>query len=59
MPWLHAFVEKGFESDLAKRFEVMGIPKPILVDENGNILALETDLRGENLEKTLEKFLGD
>jgi thiol-disulfide isomerase/thioredoxin len=59
MPWLHAFVEKGFESDLAKRFEVMGIPKPILVDGNGNILALETDLRGENLEKTLEKFLGN
>jgi len=58
MPWLHAFVEKGFESDLAKRFEVMGIPKPILVDGEGNILALETDLRGETLEKTLEKFLG-
>jgi len=58
MPWLHAFVDKGFESDLAKRFEVMGIPKPILVDENGNILALETDLRGETLEKTLEKVLG-
>ena len=58
MPWLHAFVEQGFESDLAKRFEVMGIPKPILVDGNGNILALETDLRGENLEKTLEKVLG-
>jgi thiol-disulfide isomerase/thioredoxin len=59
MPWVHTFVEKGFESDLAKRFEVMGIPKPILVDEEGKILALETELRGENLEKTLEKFLGN
>ncbi len=58
MPWLHAFIEKGFESDLAKRFEVMGIPKPILVDGDGKILAMENELRGEELEKTLEKFLG-
>ncbi|HLE33193.1 MAG TPA: thioredoxin-like domain-containing protein [Bacteroidota bacterium] len=58
MPWLHAFIEKGFESDLAKRFEVIGIPKPILVDGEGKILAMENELRGEELERTLEKFLG-
>ena len=58
MPWLHAFIEKGFESDLAKRFEVIGIPKPILVDSEGKILAMENELRGEELERTLEKFLG-
>ncbi len=58
MPWLHAFVEKGFESDLAKRFEVLGIPKPILVDGEGTILAVDVELRGTNLEKTLERVLG-
>lgn len=55
MPWLHVFLEKGFASEIAKAFEVMGIPKPILVDGNTNtILATERDLRGEQLEKTLE-----
>jgi len=58
MPWLHTFVEKGFGSELAKSFEVMGIPKPILVDGNTNtILATEMDLRGERLEKTLASVL--
>jgi len=60
MPWLHSFVAKGFDSDLAKAFEVRGIPKPILVDGNTNtILATGEDLRGEQLEKTLAKVLGD
>ena len=59
MPWLHSFVSGGFGSDLAKNFEVMGIPKPILVGPNGTIVATEGDLRGANLEKTLERFLGD
>ncbi len=58
MPWLHTFVEQGFGSELAKSFEVMGIPKPILVDGNTNtILATEMDLRGERLEKTLASVL--
>lgn len=57
MPWLHTFVEGGFKNELSKRFEVMGIPKPILVDDKGNIVATESDLRGENLDKTLAKHL--
>ncbi|MDZ7361514.1 MAG: thioredoxin-like domain-containing protein [candidate division KSB1 bacterium] len=60
MPWLHTFVEQGFGSELAKSFEVMGIPKPILVDGNTNtILATEMDLRGDRLEKTLAGVLGE
>jgi thiol-disulfide isomerase/thioredoxin len=57
MPWLHAFVENGFNNDLSKRFEVTGIPKPILVDLNGKIIATDIELRGENLKKTLQKFI--
>ena len=57
MPWLHTFVEKGFKSDLAKRFEVSGIPEPILVGPDGKIIALESKVRGTALLKTLEEFL--
>lgn len=58
MPWLHTFVEGGFRSDLAKRFGVVGIPKPILVDASGTIIATENELRGAQLDKTLERVLG-
>ncbi len=57
MPWLHTFVEKGFKNDLSKRFEVMGIPKPILVGSDGTIIATESDLRGSDLDATLAKHL--
>ncbi|MBL0211241.1 MAG: TlpA family protein disulfide reductase [Holophagaceae bacterium] len=58
MPWNHAFVEEGFRSPLAEAYGVRGIPKPILVGPDGRILATESDLRGANLDKTLEKHLG-
>lgn len=58
MPWLHAFADQGFDSKMAKDFETIGIPHPILVDTAGTIVATEEDLRGESLEKTLEKYLG-
>lgn len=57
MPWQHAFVEGGFESEIANRFEVVGIPKPILLGPDGQIVATESDLRGENLLTTLEEHL--
>lgn len=57
MPWNHGFVENGFNNKLAELFEVGSIPKRILVDELGNIVALNDDLRGSNLEKTLLKYL--
>ena len=58
MPWAHGFVEGNFKSDIARAFEVTGIPKPILVDPNGNIVAMEVDLRGDNLDATLARVLG-
>jgi thiol-disulfide isomerase/thioredoxin len=57
MPWLHTFVEKGFNNDLSKRFEVSGIPKPVLVNPQGVIIATGMELRGEELRKTLDKYL--
>ena len=57
MPWLHAFVTE--DTSLTNAFEVIGIPRPLLVDGNGKIVAMEMELRGEQLEKTLAKFLGE
>ncbi|MBI4852940.1 MAG: redoxin domain-containing protein [Acidobacteria bacterium] len=57
MPWLHTFVEKNFESSLAQKFGVLGIPKAILVDPTGKIIATEDRLRGKDLDKTLSEIL--
>ena len=57
MPWFNSFVQEGPTSAATKQFEILGIPKPILVDKNGTIVALEGGLRGPGLEKMLEKVL--
>jgi thiol-disulfide isomerase/thioredoxin len=57
MPWLHTFVDGGFENELAQRYEVTGIPKPILINPEGKIVAMGIQLRGANLRKTLARFL--
>ena len=59
MPWLHGFVENGFRSALAEQFEVVGIPKAILVDETGIIVATESELRRDRLAETLARVFGD
>ncbi|MEI8133833.1 MAG: thioredoxin-like domain-containing protein [bacterium] len=59
MPWLHAFIPGIFDASLAKKFEVAGIPKPVLVGPDGKVVAMQETLRGETLEKTLGKFLGE
>lgn len=55
MPWLHTFVTN--DQQLTNAFEVVAIPRPILVDANGKIVALDADLRGEQLEATLAIYL--
>ena len=58
MPWKHAFVEGGFQNPVAEAYGVKGIPKPLLIGPDGKIVASGAQLRGENLQKTLEQFLG-
>ncbi|MCD6579329.1 TlpA family protein disulfide reductase, partial [bacterium] len=55
MIWCNSLTNKGWKSPIVKQFEIMGIPATILVDPTGKIIA--TNLRGENLGKTLEKIL--
>lgn len=59
MPWSNAFIKGNsrLEMKIISGFEVYGIPKTILVNEKGEIIATESDLRGEKLLKTLDKFI--
>ncbi len=58
MPWHHVFLDKSIRNKVGDEFEVGGIPKPILVSPEGIIIALEGELRGEQLDQTLQKYLG-
>ena len=55
MPWLNGFVEGGFDSSVADSFGIVALPRPILIGPDGTILALEGDLRGEDLLRTLSR----
>jgi len=59
MPWLNALASSQSNGSIRLSFGVWGIPFPVLVSSKGTILALGDDLEGENLEGTLEKFIGD
>ncbi len=56
MPWKNSLIKGEKDKKIQTDFEVTGIPKPILVSADGKILAMQGDLRGENLEKTLSKY---
>jgi thiol-disulfide isomerase/thioredoxin len=59
MPWLNAHIAEGFSGDIAERFDVRGLPKPILVGPDGRVLALSSGkLRGALLERTLAEHFG-
>jgi thiol-disulfide isomerase/thioredoxin len=55
MPWHHSWVAKERWTEIAQIFETAGIPKPILIDANGVILATDRELRGEKLAETLAR----
>ncbi len=57
MPWLHAWVDLGTDSELAKRMDIVNIPRAILFDAEGRILATNEDLRGRRLDETLSRAL--
>ncbi len=59
MPWLHSLVEGGFEGPLVESFDVWTLPKPILIGPDGTILATGGELRGDRLEVTLARHLGE
>lgn len=57
MPWKNAYLEGTFKHPVAQAWGVSGIPKPVLIGPDGKIVAEGNSLRGEELEKTLAKYL--
>ncbi|MFZ5946765.1 MAG: TlpA family protein disulfide reductase [Stygiobacter sp.] len=58
MPWLNTVLLKNAKSDeLLKIFGVYSYPSAFLVSKQGIILARNEDLRGENLENVIKKYL--
>lgn len=57
MPWINGFAGKD-NKKITDDFEIFGIPKTVLVDQNGIILtANQNQLWGANLELTLQQYL--
>ena len=56
MPWLHVFLDRGLENEIARKFGVIGTPSPILVDSEGNIIVTGNSLRNGELIKTLSEY---
>ncbi|MCK9211811.1 MAG: TlpA family protein disulfide reductase [Ignavibacteriaceae bacterium] len=56
MPWKNSFIGDKEGKKIAEKFEVIGIPRPILVSADGKILEMEEELRGDKLESTLLKY---
>ncbi len=57
MPWPQHFDGKGWENEIAQSFGIKSIPATFLVGKGGKIVA--SNLRGEDLEKAVEKALGE
>jgi len=57
MPWQHAFARGGFTNPSMRQFEIVFIPRMALVGRDGNIIAVDDDLRGEKILPTLRQAL--
>jgi thiol-disulfide isomerase/thioredoxin len=56
MPWTQVSDSKGFRSIVNDLYPIPSIPKTLLLDKEGKIIA--TDLRGKALDLKLEELLG-
>jgi len=54
-PWIQASALKGYKDPIVTMYNVTYVPKNWLIDPSGKIIA--RNLRGENVEKELEKLL--
>jgi thiol-disulfide isomerase/thioredoxin len=59
MPWLHAIDPqlREVQSPTARAFEVISIPRPVLVDAGGVIIATDQECRGAKLEEQLKRLM--
>lgn len=57
LTWIHLSDLKGWGSIAAEIYEIEGIPDNLLIDPKGKIVA--HDLRGEELQQALAKYIGE
>jgi thiol-disulfide isomerase/thioredoxin len=59
LPWLHAIDPelREIQSPMAKDFEVISIPRPLLIDRDGTVIATDEECRGAKLEELLKRLL--
>lgn len=58
--WNTSLYSSGeFKSELAKDYQIVALPKPILIDREGKIIAMDDELRGEKLESVLKEIFAD
>jgi thiol-disulfide isomerase/thioredoxin len=57
MPWQHALASSQLTGSAKWSFGAWWIPFSVLVSSKGRILAMGDDLKGKNLQGTLEKFI--
>ena len=55
--WRHVYDHKAWESPIVTSYLVKGIPNPILIGPDGSLIAMGDQLRGDNLETTIEQAL--
>lgn len=56
MPWKNVYVESNKQADITAIFDV-SFPKLILLNREGRIVEMGDNLRGDQLEKTLLKYI--
>ena len=56
LPWINVSDLKYYQSEAAEIYSVDRIPSAFLLDPDGKIIAKNTDLRGRNLSRNLEKI---
>jgi hypothetical protein len=59
LPWRQTILTGGQQDPVARDFEVQGIPRLLLVGPDGVILAVDSALRGDELDATLSTWLGN
>ncbi len=59
MPWMHAFVGDDWTADIVTAFQIPGLPRTVLVDGDGVIVAVDSDLRGARLDQTLSRVMSE
>ncbi|MEO8231283.1 MAG: TlpA disulfide reductase family protein [Ignavibacteriota bacterium] len=56
LPWFNSFLKYDPNNKIVKDFELIIIPKPVLINQTGKIIASGMDLRGSKLDETLNKL---